>query len=108
MSNYQNLKLTSPTGTLVSCQKAVRVNKKREAEDKTDVLVYGVDYTASAKDAIKEGKMTGTMSYSSTIYTKAALMMGMKLAQGQKINDTIYLPLTLVTKDNVDKLDGWK
>lgn len=79
-----------------------------EAEDKTDVLVYGVDYTASAKDAIKEGKMTGTMSYSSTIYTKAALMMGMKLAQGQKINDTIYLPLTLVTKDNVDKLDGWK
>ena len=42
MSNYQNLKLTSPTGTLVSCQKAVRVNKKREAEDKTDVRIDNV------------------------------------------------------------------
>lgn len=79
-----------------------------QAEGKTDVLVYGVDYTDSAKEAIREGKMAGTMSYSSAIYTKAALMMGMKLAQGNKINDTIYLPLTLITKDNVDKMEGWK
>ena len=41
-NNSQNLKLSSPTGTLVSCQKAVRVNKKREAEDKTDVRVDNI------------------------------------------------------------------
>ena len=28
-NNSQNLKLSSPTGTLVSCQKASKVNKKR-------------------------------------------------------------------------------
>ena len=42
MSNYQNLKLSSPTGTLVSCQKAIRVNKKRDAEDKTDVRIDNI------------------------------------------------------------------
>lgn len=41
-NSSQNLKLSSPTGTLVSCQKAVRVNKKREAEDKTDVRVDNI------------------------------------------------------------------
>ena len=41
-NSSQNLKLSSPTGTLVSCQKAVRVNKKREAEDKTDVRVNNI------------------------------------------------------------------
>lgn len=87
---------------------ALAATEALEAEGKDDVLVYGVDYTASAKEAIKEGTMTGSMSYSSVIYTKAALMMGMKLAQGNTIDDTIYLPLTLITGDNVDKMDGWK
>lgn len=87
---------------------ALAATEALAAEGKDDVLVYGVDYTASAKEAIKEGTMTGSMSYSSVIYTKAALMMGMKLAQGNTIDDTIYLPLTLITGDNVDKMDGWK
>lgn len=77
-------------------------------EGKDDVLVYGVDYTDSAKESIKKGEMTGTMSYSSAIYTKAALMMGMKLAQGGSFEEPVYLPLTLITKDNVDKMQGWK
>ena len=77
-------------------------------EGKDDVLVYGVDYTDSAKESIAKGEMTGTMSYSSAIYTKAALMMGMKLAQGGSFEEPVYLPLTLITKDNVDKMQGWK
>ena len=72
------------------------------------VLVYGVDFTDDAKAAIIDGTMTGSMSYSSTIYTKAALMMAMKLAQGDTFEDNIYVPLTLVTGDNVNKLEGWK
>lgn len=79
-----------------------------QAEGKTDVLVYGVDYTADAKAAMEAGTMTGTMSYSSVIYTKAALQMGIKLSQGGTFENNIYLPLTLVTKDNVAGFTGWK
>ena len=79
-----------------------------QAEGKTDVLVYGVDYTADAKAAMEAGTMTGSMSYSSVIYTKAALKMGINLAQGGTFEDNIYLPLTLVTKDTVAGFIGWK
>ena len=43
MSNSsQKIKLSNPIGTLVSCQKAIRVNKKRDQEDKTDVRIDNV------------------------------------------------------------------
>ncbi|MEG1994645.1 MAG: substrate-binding domain-containing protein, partial [Oscillospiraceae bacterium] len=61
------------------------------------VLVYGVDYTDDAKAAIIEGTMEGSMSYSSTIYTKAAIMMAMKLAQGETFEENVFVPLTLVS-----------
>ena len=41
-NNSQNLKISSPTGTLVSCQKAVKVNKKRNPDDKTDVRIDNI------------------------------------------------------------------
>ena len=75
---------------------------------KKDVLIYGIDFTDDAKAAIAEGTMTGSMSYSSTIYTKAALMMAMKLAQGDEFAENIYVPLTLVSDENIGKLEGWK
>lgn len=73
-----------------------------------DVLVYGVDYTSDAKAAIEEGTMMGSMTYSSMIYTKAAISMAMNLAQGGSYDQPLYLPLTLVTQDNVADMDGWK
>ena len=74
----------------------------------SDVMVYGVDYTSDAKAAIEDGTMMGSMTYSSTIYTKAAIEMAMKLAQGGSFDKPLYLPLTLVTQDNVADMDGWK
>ena len=78
------------------------------AEGKSDVLVYGVDFTDDARDAIKAGTMTGSMSYSSARYTKAALQMAIMLNEGTEFESYIYLPLTLVNVDNVNDLDGWK
>ena len=74
----------------------------------SDVLVYGVDYTSDAKAAIEDGTMMGSMTYSSAIYTKAAISMAMNLAQGGSYDEPLYLPLTLVTQDNVADMDGWK
>ena len=77
------------------------------AEGRTDVLVYGVDFTADAREALKAGTMTGTMSYSSVKYTEAALKLAIAIAQGKEYAEPIYLPLTLVTVDNVAELDNW-
>ena len=77
------------------------------AEGRTDVLVYGVDFTADAHEALKAGSMTGTMSYSSVKYTEAALKLAVAIAQGKEYAEPIYLPLTLVTKENVAELDNW-
>lgn len=76
--------------------------------DIQDVMVYGVDYTSDAKAAIQEKTMMGSMTYSSVVYTKAALKMGMILAQDGSFDEPIYLPLTLVTQDNVGDFEGWK
>ena len=73
-----------------------------------DVLVYGVDYTTNAKKTIEDGTMMGSMTYSSAIYTKAAEEMAMLIVQGKTFDEPVYLPLTLVTQDNVADFEGWK
>lgn len=78
------------------------------AEGVEGVLVYGVDFTADAKAAIEAGTMTGSMSYSSQRYTRAALQMAVMLNEGETFENPVYLPLTLVHVDNVNDLEGWK
>ena len=78
------------------------------AEGKEGVLVYGVDFTDDARAAITEGTMTGSMSYSSQRYTKAALQMAVMLNEGETFESSVYLPLTLVNVDNVNDLEGWQ
>ena len=72
------------------------------------MFVYGVDFTDDAREAIKAGTMTGSMSYSSARYTKAALQMAVMLNEGHTFDSYVYLPLTLVNVDNVNDLEGWK
>lgn len=87
---------------------ALAVVEAMAAENKSDVLIYGVDFTNDARDAITAGTMTGSMSYSSSRYTKAALQMAIKLFEGYEFDSFVYLPLTLVNVDNVADLTGWK
>lgn len=87
---------------------ALAVSEALAAEGKEGVLVYGVDFTNDAREAIKNGAMTGSMSYSSERYTRAALQMAVMLNEGQAFESYIYLPLTLVNVDNVNNLEGWK
>lgn len=87
---------------------ALAASEALEAEGKKDVLIYGVDYTKDAQEALKEGRMTGTMSYSSQGYCRAALQMAILLHDGKEFDENIYLPLTLITVDNIEEMQGWK
>ena len=87
---------------------ALAVKEAMAAEGKEGMLIYGVDLTDDARAAISEGTMTGSMSYSSQRYTKAALQMAVMLNEGHVFDSFVYLPLTLVHVDNVNDMEGWK
>ena len=74
---------------------------------KDKVLLYGVDGTEEAKTAIKEGRMDGTITYPSSAYAKAAVIMLLKLAQGTDMSQTVYCPLDVINTENVAQFDGY-
>lgn len=74
---------------------------------KDKVLLYGVDGTEEAKTAIKEGRMDGTITYPSSAYAKAAVIMLLKLAQGMDMSRTVYCPLDVINTENVAQFDGY-
>lgn len=53
MSKNQTIKMTSPTGTLYSCQKGFRINKKREKNGEQDVRISDL-FKKDVMDAMKE------------------------------------------------------
>lgn len=74
---------------------------------KDKVLLYGVDGTEEAKTAIKEGRMDGTITYPSSAYAKAAVIMLLKLAQGMDMSQTVYCPLDVINTENVAQFDAY-
>jgi ribose transport system substrate-binding protein len=95
--------LNDPTalGALAALQAAKR--------DK-DVLIYGVDGSPDAKKAIKDGKITGTAAQSPIGVGKTAAETVYKILNKETVEKNIKVPVTLITKDNVDQfgLDGWQ
>lgn len=78
------------------------------AGKKDGVIVYGVDFTAEAQEAIKAGRLDGSITYSPSIYTKAALLLALKISQGQEVKESIYSPLSIVNKENINDFQGWE
>jgi D-allose transport system substrate-binding protein len=72
------------------------------------VIILGVDFISEAHEAIKEGKLDGSIAYSINIYSKAALILALKTVQGHDIPDEVYSPLALVSKENVAEFAGWE
>lgn len=70
-------------------------------------VIVGVDYIQEAAEAIKAGKLDGSIAYSSSVYAKAAVLLALKTIQGHDV-DTVYSPLAIVTKENIAEYDGWK
>lgn len=72
------------------------------------VTIFGVDFIPEAKEAIKAGKLDGTIGYSAKIYGKAALILALKLAQNQPVPDVVNCPLVIVSKENVAEFENWE
>lgn len=71
-------------------------------------IIFGVDYINEAAEAIKDGKLDGSIAYSSTVYAKAAILLALKTIQGHEIPEIVHSPLAVVTKENIAEYEGWK
>ena len=62
-----------------------------------DILVLGFDGTKDALDAVKEGKLNGTVAQQPTLIGKEAVNAAVKILKGEKVEENISVPLKLQT-----------
>ena len=67
-----------------------------------DILVVGFDATDDAIEAIKEGRMGATIAQQPELIGSTAVENALKLINGETIEETIPVEVTLITSDNVE------
>ena len=67
-----------------------------------DIMVMGFDATDDAIEAIKAGRMHGTIAQQPALIGSTAVDNAMKLINGETIPTSIPVEVTLVTAENVD------
>ena len=67
-----------------------------------EIVVVGFDATDDAIEAIKAGRMAGTIAQQPALIGKTAIVNAAKLISGQSIPTAIPVEVTLVTADNVE------
>ena len=76
----------------------------------SEVLVYGEDGSPEAKTMIYENRMTATSAQSPQMTGKKTVEMLYNILDGKTAEKQFIVPVTLITKDNVDEysLSGWQ
>jgi ribose transport system substrate-binding protein len=67
------------------------------------IKVIGFDGNKDALEAIKAGKMLATVAQQPEEMGKMAVDIALKVLKGEKVEKNIYVPVKLVTKENVDE-----
>ena len=73
------------------------------------VVVVGNDFTSEAKAAIKDGTLDASVAMSPYLGGRATMITMIRASQGKKIGTvSSYVPMILVSKDNVKDMEDWK
>lgn len=88
---------------------AMGVLKALDELEMEGIVVVGNDLTSEAKASIKAGKLSASIAMSPYIGGRVAVITMIKAAAGEEVGTvTDYIPMTLVSADNVDLMDDWK
>ena len=82
-----------------------------QAENKNNVIVYGVDGTPDLKSLIQQNdKVAGTVAQSPLTLGKKAVEQMYKIMAKEQIDNQIIIPVTLINNDNISLYDekGWQ
>lgn len=81
----------------------VRSALLRFGMDPSKIIMIGCDYTSEAKEAIKNGTQTGSILF--PLGSKQAVDIAVKIFADKKIPKHIFIPVKLVTKENVERVE---
>ena len=82
-----------------------------ESLNRQDIIVYGVDGTPDLKSLIKQCPLiAGTAAQSPLKFGKLSAEKMYDILQGKDIPKIIEVPVTMITKDNIDSysVKGWQ
>ena len=68
-----------------------------------DVLVYGIDATEDALNAIKDGRLDGTVFQDAAGQGKKAVEVAVDIAEGKQVDDVIFIPYLPVDESNYEE-----
>lgn len=80
----------------------VRSAMRRFKKDPSSIVMVGCDYTSEAQREIKKGNQTGSIKF--PLGGKQAVAYAVDIFSGKNLPKHIYIPVKLVTKENVDKV----
>ncbi len=71
--------------------------------DPSKIIMIGCDYTNEARDAIRNSQQTGSILF--PLGAKQAVEEAVDIFAGKEIPKHIYIPVKLVTKKNVERVE---
>lgn len=78
------------------------------AGKKGQVVVVGIDLISQAKEAIAQGRLSGSVAQSAYIIAEVYARTAIAAAMGRKIPEGLSVPSALATKENISSLSDWK
>lgn len=73
------------------------------------VTVYGTDFIPEAAEAIRNGRLAGSTTFSQAAWTRGALVYTLKLIkEDEDLPKKLSVPITLVNGENIGQFQGWK
>lgn len=72
------------------------------------VVVVGIDLISQAKEAIAQGRLSGSVAQSAFIIGEMYARTAIAAVMGRKIPEGLSVPSALATKENINRLSDWK
>ena len=74
------------------------------------ILIYGIDGSPDGKAMINEGYLEGSSAQRPIVMADMAVAMAYDYISGKEVKKLVIVPVTLITKDNIDEFDisGWQ
>jgi len=75
---------------------------QRFAKDPSSIIMIGCDYTSEAQNAIRKGTQTGSVKF--PLGGKQAVKYAIDIFNAKELPKHIFIPVKLVTKENVEEV----
>ncbi len=78
------------------------------AGKRNKVIVVGIDLISQAREAIRQGRLAGSVAQSGFIIAEVYARAAVAAATGRKIPGGLFVPSALVTQANIHLLQDWR